>query len=96
MGHKEDPKRDVLIVFTMYGYCEELQAYEICRFMLDECYQGKGDGTCALHIIIAEMIRCYQCDEIYLSTSPANFRGRHIYERPALPPPGKLAARVRI
>ena len=71
---------DALIGFTMYGYSEELKAYELCRFMIDERYQGNGYGKCALQIIIAEMFCAYQCDKIYLSTAPNNFRGKHIYE----------------
>lgn len=72
---------DTLIGFTMYGYSEELEAYELCRFMIGERYQGNGYGKCALQIIIDEMLRSFQCDKIYLSTAPNNFRGKHIYER---------------
>lgn len=69
-----------LIGFTMYGYSDELEAYELCRFMIDEHYQGNGYGKCALRIIISEMFQSYKCKKIYLSTAPNNFRGKHIYE----------------
>lgn len=78
-----------LIGFTMYGYSDELKAYELCRFMIDEHYQGKGYGKCALKIIIAEMFQRYQCDKIYLSTSPNNFKGKHIYEKAGFVPTGE-------
>ncbi len=71
---------DNLIGFTMYGFCEELNAYELCRFMIDYRHQGNGYGKSALKVIIDEMFRCYQCDKIYLSTEPSNGRGKHIYE----------------
>lgn len=77
-----------LIGFTMYGFSDELKAYELCRFMIDERYQGNGYGKCALKIIVDEMFRNYQCDKIYLSTSPNNFRGRHIYENFGFYPTG--------
>lgn len=64
----------------MYGFSEDLKAHEICRFMIDECYQGNGYGKAALQIIIDEMFLRYQCDKIYLSTAPNNSKGRHIYE----------------
>lgn len=64
----------------MYGYSDELKAYELCRFMIDEHYQGNRHGKCALQIIFSEMFQSYKCDKIYLSTSPNNFRGKHIYE----------------
>ena len=69
-----------LIGFTMYGYSEELKAYELCRFMIDEKYQGNGFGKCALQTIISQMFQSYNCDKIYLSTTPDNIKGKHIYE----------------
>lgn len=78
-----------LIGFTMYGYSDELNAYELCRFMIDERYQGNGYGKRALQIIISEIIQSYKCDKIYLSTSPNNFRGRHIYENAGFVPTGE-------
>lgn len=82
-------KEELLIGFTMYGFSEELTAYELCRFMIDEHYQGKGYGKQALKIIIDEMFRSYGCDKIYLSTSPNNLRGKHIYGKAGFIPTGK-------
>ncbi|BCN30907.1 GNAT family N-acetyltransferase [Anaeromicropila herbilytica] len=74
-------KDGTLIGFTMYGYSEELSAYELCRFMIDQQYQGMGYGKRALNIIINEMYRRFDCKEIYLSTGPSNNRGKHVYEQ---------------
>lgn len=73
-------KGDLLIGFTMYGFSEELQEYELCRFMIDHRYQGNGYGKEALKIIIDEMFNQYGCEKIYLSTDPNNLKGKHIYE----------------
>lgn len=80
---------DELIGFTMYGFSEELNAYEICRFMLDERYQLKGYGSKALRVIIDEMFKAYHCDRLYLSTSPDNARGQHVYTRAGFKPTGE-------
>lgn len=78
-----------LIGFTMYGYSDELKAYELCRFMIDEHYQGNGYGKRALQIIISEMFQSYKCDKIYLSTAPNNSKGKHIYENAGFVQTGK-------
>ncbi len=71
---------DTLIGFTMYGYDSEEDLYEICRFMIDRQYQGKGYGKAALKVIVEELKKSAEGKDIYLSTSPENSRGRHIYE----------------
>jgi len=71
----------MLIGFTMYGLCEESNLYELCRFMIDHRYQGKGFGTKALKIILEEMREQFSCGEIYLSIEPENEKGKHIYEK---------------
>lgn len=70
-----------LIGFAMYGYCEERNFYELCRFMIDRKYQGQGYGTQALSLIVEEMKNKYNCNEIYLSTEPENARAKHVYEK---------------
>ncbi len=82
-------KDRLLIGFTMYGFSNELNAYELCRFMIDERYQGKGYGKCALKIIIADMLLNYGDIKIYLSTDPNNLRGKHIYESAGFVPTGE-------
>lgn len=80
---------NTLIGFTMYGYSDELKAYELCRFMIDEQYQGKGCGKRALQIIITEMFSSFRCDKIYLSTAPNNYKGKHVYEKAGFCPTGE-------
>lgn len=70
-----------LIGFTMYGFCEERNFYELCRFMIDRKHQGQGYGTQALSLIVEEMKSEYNCNEIYLSTDPENARAKHVYEK---------------
>lgn len=70
-----------LIGFTMYGYCEENNFYELCRIMIDRKYQGKGYGTQAIKLVLQEMRKIDGCKEVYLSTDPQNIAGKHIYKK---------------
>lgn len=74
-------KDNQLIGFTMFGYSEEMKAYELCRFMIDQKFQGLGYGKEALKVILKFMFNCFHCTEIFLSTAPNNNRGKHIYEK---------------
>lgn len=80
----------VLIGFTMYGWSEEENFYELCRFMIDRRYQGKGYGKEALDVIVSEMKKEFSCNEIYLSTEPENVRAKHIYEKAGFVSTGKI------
>lgn len=62
---------DLLVGFTMFGYSDELEGYELCRLMIDYRFQGKGYGKAALQLILAEMkiqttdlgiLVCFQSD----------------------------------
>jgi diamine N-acetyltransferase len=70
-----------IIGFTMYGYAKKQGYYELCRIMIDYKYQGKGYGTEAIKLVIAEMKKVENCKDIYLSTDPENIRGKHLYEK---------------
>ncbi|WP_097015094.1 GNAT family N-acetyltransferase [Anaerocolumna aminovalerica] len=70
-----------LIGFAMYGFCEERNFYELCRFMIDRKHQGKGYGNQALSLIVEEIKNKYNCNEIYLSTDPENIKAKHLYEK---------------
>lgn len=70
-----------LIGFTMYGYNEENNFYELCRIMIDKKFQGKGYGTFAIKMVLAEMKRMWDCKEVYLLTDSANIVGKHIYKK---------------
>ena len=70
-----------LIGFTMFGRNEEEDFYELCRIMIDTRYQNKGYGTQAIRLVLDEMKTRFGCKEVYLSTDPANERGKHVYEK---------------
>lgn len=71
---------DLMIGFTMYGYCNEYDFYEICRFMIDHKYQGKGFGRISLIKIIEEMKKNEECKDIYISFDPKNNIAKSFYE----------------
>ena len=70
-----------LIGFTMFGWNEEEEFYELCRIMIDRTMQNKGYGTRAILLILEEMKSRFGCKEVYLSTDPENVRGKHVYEK---------------
>ena len=70
-----------LIGFTMYGWNEEEEFYELCRLMIKREAQNKGYGTQAIRMILDEMKARFGCREVYLSTDPENVRGKHVYEK---------------
>ena len=70
-----------LIGFTMFGWSEEEEFYELCRIMIDYHYQNKGYGTQAIKMILDETKSRFGCKEVYLSTDPKNIVGKHVYEK---------------
>ncbi|MFF3102188.1 GNAT family N-acetyltransferase [Viridibacillus arvi] len=70
-----------LIGFTMYGFSEEQNFFELCRIMIDRKFQGNGYGPKAILLVVEEMKKLEGCNEIYLSTEPNNERGKRIYEK---------------
>ena len=70
-----------LIGFTMFGWSEEEEFYELCRIMIDYHYQNKGYGTQAIKMILDEMKSRFGCKEVYLSTDPENIVGKHVYKK---------------
>lgn len=70
-----------LIGFTMYGFSEEQNFFELCRIMIDRKFQGNGYGPKAILLVVEEMKKLEGCNEIYLSTEPSNERAKKIYEK---------------
>jgi len=70
-----------LIGFTMYGYSEELQGYELCRLMIDYNFQGKGYGKKALKAVVEEMQKEFGCQEILICFQPDNEPAKKLYEK---------------
>lgn len=69
--------------FTLYGPLNndgEI-VYVIYRFMIDVRFQGQGYGTKALPLIMEEMKKQYNCDELYITIVPENERAIHLYEK---------------
>ncbi|QVK17558.1 GNAT family N-acetyltransferase [Mycoplasmatota bacterium] len=81
---------NVMIGFTMYGYCYENNFYEICRIMIDHKYQGKGYGKEALREVIKEMKDIKDCNEIYLSFDSENKIAKRLYENFDFKDTGKI------
>lgn len=74
-------REEELVGFTMYGYNEEEEFYELCRIMIDRKFQGKGYGTQAIKLVLEEMKAIEGCKEVYLSIDPENAVGKHVYEK---------------
>ncbi|MFA9559495.1 GNAT family N-acetyltransferase [Evansella sp. AB-rgal1] len=83
-------KDGIIIGFTMYGYAEQQGYYELCRIMIDYKFQGNGYGTEAIQLIISEMKKIEDCNDIYLSTDPENSKGKRVYEKIGFINTGKL------
>ncbi|MGM0123519.1 diamine N-acetyltransferase [Enterococcus sp. AZ194] len=66
--------------FTMYGFDQETNRYELCRLMIDYRHQNKGLGKKSLSFIINEMVTSLNCQKIFLSTRPENKRAISLYE----------------
>ena len=72
---------ELLVGFTMYGFSEELNGYEICRLLIDYHFQGKGYGKSALELIVDEMKNQTSCAEILVCFQPDNINAKKLYER---------------
>ncbi len=65
--------------FVFYGYWAEKDRYLLCRYMIDERYQGKGYGSAALPLIVEQIRRQYGCRDVYLTLEVAYARAIHLY-----------------
>jgi diamine N-acetyltransferase len=70
-----------LVGFMMYekNYAEH-ELY-LCRFMIDQRYQGKGYGKAALDKLKEIALGDEKIKQITLSTNPENKNGIRIYEK---------------
>lgn len=74
----------ILVGFVMYGlFPKEGQKGRVWldRYLIDECFQGKGFGSIMLNAVIEHLIKIYHCDEIYLSLYEDNQRALHLYQK---------------
>lgn len=65
--------------FVFYGYLEEDDRYLLCRYMIDEKYQGRGYGRAFLPLVLDQMRQQYRCRDIYTSVADDNPRAIHLY-----------------
>lgn len=79
-----------LIGFASHGFNNETERYEMVSIMIGHQYQGKGYSVPALRLVIDEMIKMYQCKEIYLSVIYNNERAIRIYEKVGFKPTGEV------
>lgn len=52
----------------------------ICRFMIDEKFQGKGYGKASMSKIIEHIKNNYNYDNVYLSEVPENSTAKGLYK----------------
>ncbi len=70
---------DLAVGFVFYGYDRDSDYYMLCRYMIDEQYQGRGYGKAALPLAV-ELIRSqYGCRDVYLSVHDDNARAIKLY-----------------
>jgi diamine N-acetyltransferase len=70
-----------LVGFMMYAMNYEENELYLCRFMVDQKYQGKGYGKAALDQLKAIALGDEKIKQITLSTNPENKNGIRIYEK---------------
>ncbi|MCH1624139.1 GNAT family N-acetyltransferase [Ferdinandcohnia quinoae] len=72
---------ELLVGFAMYGVSKEDQSVWLDRFMIDVSFQGKGYAKRFVEIIINQIKKIYQCDELYLSVVMENNAAISLYEK---------------
>lgn len=70
-----------MVGFVMYKKNYEKNELYLCRFMVDQRYQGKGYGKAALDILKEIAMSDEKIHTIKLSTDPTNENGIRIYEK---------------
>ncbi|GIP19946.1 N-acetyltransferase [Paenibacillus sp. J22TS3] len=81
---------NIMVGFTMYGYSEQDNCFELCRIMIDHKFQHQGYGRKALSLIIKEMSKNKECSEIYVSFDPENHAAQKLYEEFGFKNTGKI------
>jgi diamine N-acetyltransferase len=72
---------DEMVGFVMYAMFYERKELYLCRFMIDQRYQGKGYGKAALDLLKELAMKDEAIEYIKLSTAPDNSNGIRIYEK---------------
>lgn len=74
---------DTMIGFVMFSTDRDENSKEtfwICRFMIDEKFQGKGYGKASIAKILEYVKNNYNFSEVYLSEVPENFVAKGLYK----------------
>ncbi|MCB2300316.1 GNAT family N-acetyltransferase [Clostridium tagluense] len=76
---------ETMVGFVMFGIDEDEDKnvddeFWICRFMIDEKFQGKGYGKKSMAKIIEYIGNNYNYDEVYLSEVPENEVAKGLYK----------------
>ncbi len=58
--------------------------------MIGHQFQGRGYGLPVLNAVIDEMVKMYNCKEIYLSVIYNNDRAIKVYEKRGFKPTGEI------
>lgn len=72
---------ELLVGFAMFGADTNNQTIWLDRFMIDASYQGKGYAKRFVEILIDQIRKMYQCDELYLSVVMENEAAIALYEK---------------
>lgn len=72
---------DKMVGFLMYTKDFDKNELYLCRFMIDQKYQGKGYGKAALDKLKEIAMSDEKIQKITLSTNPENANGIRIYEK---------------
>ena len=75
---------DTMIGFIMFSLDRDDDDLKdtlwICRFMIDEKFQGKGYGKASMVKILEYVKNNYDFNEVYLSEVPENFVAKGLYK----------------
>lgn len=71
---------DMLVGFLMFGTDPETKRVELCRYMIDKQYQGKGYGKAALAKLYDLIKIRYGPITFYTSIVPENHAAKKLYE----------------
>lgn len=70
-----------MVGFLMYTKNYDENELYLCRFMIDQKYQGKGYGKGALDLLKEIAMSDEKINKVKLSTNPENKNGIRIYEK---------------
>lgn len=81
---------DTLIGFATHGLDDKNDRYEMVSMMLGHKFQGKGYGKPSLKAVIEDMVKEYDCKEIYLTVIPFNENAIRVYKALGFEPTGEI------